>query len=305
MRHRGIDLNLVVALQALLEHRSVTRAALALNVTQSTMSGILNRLRDSFGDQLLVPVGRHMRLTPLAERLVGPSQTVMSHINALLETQPVFDPRTARCNIVIATSDYVVLTFLAEQLADIALEAPGLRFELVPPAVDWGNEIDAGHLDYVICPAHVSSTDHPSALLFEDSYTVVAWSDNRLVQVANDLSLQQYQSLGHVAFRPAIGTPWFEQWYSTEHGASRRIEVLAGSFNLIPALVVGTDRIATVQTRLAQRAARTLPLRLLPLPMPVPPLSEMLQWSRHREEDPVHAWLRGRLLSRAGELPAL
>jgi DNA-binding transcriptional LysR family regulator len=302
MRHRGIDLNLVVALQALLEHRNVTRAALALNVTQSTMSGILNRLRDTFGDQLLVPVGRHMRLTPLAERLIRPSQTVMSQIDALLETQAVFDPATARCNIVIAASDYVVSAFLAELLAAIAIDAPGLRFELAPPAVDWGNEIDAGHLDYVICPEHVSSTDHPSALLFEDSYTVVAWSHNRRLHAMPDLSLAHYQSLGHIAFRPSIGNPWFEQWYATEHGASRRIEMLVGSFDLMPALVVGTDRVATVQTRLAQRASRSLPLRLMPMPMPVPPLIEVLQWSRHHQGDPVHAWLRARLLAGAGEI---
>lgn len=133
MRHRRIDLNLIVALQALLEHRNVTRAALALNVTQSTMSGILGRLRDCFGDQLLVQVGRHMRLTPLAESLTGPAQNVIGQIDALLDTQPDFDPVTARRKIVIATSDYVVAAFLGDLLCAIANEAPGLRFELAPP----------------------------------------------------------------------------------------------------------------------------------------------------------------------------
>lgn len=303
MRHRRIDLNLIVALQALLEHRSVTRAALALNVTQSTMSGILQRLRESFGDQLLVPVGRHMRLTPLAESLIGPSHTVMGHIDALLETQPVFDPATARCTIVIATSDYVVTTFLGPLLAAIAEAAPGLRFELLPPAADWGNEMDAGRLDYVICPAHLSSSEHPSALLFEDSYTVVAWTGNRVLADASTLPLAQYQSLGHIVFEPPMGRAWFEQWYLTAHGDTRRIEMQVSGFNLMPQLVVGTDRIATVQTRLAKHAATMLPVRLMPLPVRPPPLAEMLQWSRHRQGDPVHAWLRSRLLDGAGKPP--
>lgn len=301
MRHRRIDLNLIVALQALLEHRNVTRAALAMNVTQSTMSGILGRLRESFGDQLLVQVGRHMRLTPLAESLIGPSQNVIEHIDALLDTQPVFDPATARRNIVIATSDYVVTAFLGDLLSAIAEEAPGLRFELAPPVTDWGSEVDAGSIDYVIGPSHVSSLNHPSAVLFEDSYTIVAWSGNCLLGEGSTMPLAQFESLGHVVFH-AAGRPWFEQWYFTEYGNSRRIEMLVSGFNQIPPLVVGTNRIATVQTRLAVRAAEYLPLRLLQLPMRVPPLVEVLQWSRHRQSDPVHSWLRGRLQAGAGRL---
>ena len=301
MRHRRIDLNLIVALQALLEHRNVTRAALALNITQSTMSGILQRLRESFNDQLLVPVGRHMRLTPLAESLIGPSQAVLGQVDALMDTQPVFDPATARCTIVLATSDYVVSTFLGPLLADVAQAAPGLRFELVPPAADWGNEMNTGRLDYVICPAHLSSTEHPSALLFEDSYTVVAWTGNRQLAGASTLSMAQYQSLGHVAFEPAMGRTWFEQWYLTAHGDSRRVEMRVSGFNLMPQLVVGTERIATVPTRLAKHAAATLPIRLMQLPMRPPSLTEVLQWSRHRQGDPVHAWLRAKLLAGAGE----
>ncbi|WP_338759535.1 LysR family transcriptional regulator [Massilia sp. METH4] len=305
MRHRQLDLNLLIPLQALLEHRSVTRAALAVNVSQSTMSGILQRLRDSLGDPLLVQVGRHMRLTPLAESLIGPSQHVLDDIDSLLETQAVFDPATVRSRIVIATSDYVVSDFLGDLLARIAQEAPRLRFVLAPPVADWGNEMDAGRVDYVICPAHVSSSEHPSTVLFEDTYTVVAWAENRPTRGIERLSLERYQSLGHVIFHTAVGRPWFEQWYTTEYGESRRIEMLVSGFNMMPALVIGTDRIATVQTRLARRAAAVMPLKLMALPIAVPPLVEVVQWSRHREADPVHKWVLARLLAGASELAAV
>jgi len=300
MRHRRIDLNLIVALQVLLEERNVTRAALALNVTQSTMSGILGRLRESFGDPLLTQVGRHMQLTPLAESLIGPSQEVMTRVDALLATQPVFEPATARRKIAIATSDYVVAAFLGDVLCAISREAPGLCFELHPPVSSWADEVNAGRLDFVICPAHISSADHPSAVLFEDGYTVVAWRDSPAIDGWTSLTLGQYQSLGHVIYHVPTGRPWFEQWYLTEYGDSRRIEMQVSGFNLMPSLVVGTDRIATLQTRLARRAAETLPLRLFELPMRVPPLTEVLQWSRHRQADPVHTWLRSRLLMQGG-----
>jgi DNA-binding transcriptional LysR family regulator len=304
MRHRRFDLNLVIALQALLEQRSVTRAALSLNISQPTMSGILQRLRDSFNDPLLVQVGRHMRLTPLAETLIGPSQRVLEDINTLLDTQAVFDPTSARSKIVIAASDYVVSDFLNELLRDIALEAPGLRFVLTSPRADWGNEMDAGRVDYVVGPAHLTSSEHPSTVLFQDTYTVVAWSENPILSGLETLSLEQYRSLGHVAFHTDIGRPWFEQWYLTEHGDSRRIEMVVSAFNLMPALVIGTNRVATVQTRLARRAAATLPLKLMAMPVAVPSLVEVLQWSSHRQSDPVHIWLRSRLLARASSLAA-
>lgn len=297
MRHRKIDLNLIVALQVLLEARNVTRAALALHVSQSTMSGILNRLRESFDDPLLVPMGRHMRLTPLAESLMGPAQQAMAQVDALLDTQPVFDPATARRTVVMAASDYAVSTVLGDVLRSIAHEAPGLHFELVPPTPAWSSEVDAGRLDYAICPAHLSSTHHPSAVLFEDDYTVMAWRGNTALQGPQALTLAAYQSLGHVIYHAPNSRPWFEQWYLTEHGDSRRIEMQVSGFNLIPALLVGTERIATVPTRLARRAAETLPLRLLPLPMRVPPLTEVLQWSRHHQVGALHTWLRGRLLA--------
>lgn len=151
----------------------------------------------------------------------------------------------------------------------------------------------------------MASAEHPSAILFEDSYTVVAWEGNRHVCESATLSLARYQSLGHIVYHAPAGRPWFEQWYLTEYGNTRRLEMLVNGFNQIPALVVGTDRIATVQTRLAQRVAQYLPLRLLQLPMRVPPLVEVIQWSRHRQSDPVHSWLRGRLQAVAGALGPL
>lgn len=268
MRYRRIDLNLVAALDVLLTERNISRAAEVLNLSQSTVSGILARLREYFGDPLLVPVGRTLQRTPLAESLCGPARRAMTQIDALIDTQPSFDPATASLTVRIAASDYVVATFLSDALQHIARLAPGL-----------------------------AAPDQPSATLFEDGYTVLAWTGNR--RLGDTFTFDDYRALGHVVFHSASasgGMPWFEQWYRNHHGDTRRIEVRAAAFSLLGPLVVGTDRLATVQTRLAQRMAQALPLRCLPLPMEAPKLTEVLQWQQHRQDDPALAWVRGQLL---------
>lgn len=302
MRYRRIDLNLLAALDLLLNERNVTRAAAALNVSQSTMSGILARLREVFDDELLVPVGRQLQLTPLAESLRVPTQDAMLRIDSLLATKPQFDAATATRHFVIAASDYVLSAFLMDTVPVIAREAPGLSFDFVPIGTPGTAGLESGEVDFVVGPANMVNTEHPHRVLFDDGYKVVAWAHNRLL--GETLDLATYQRLGHVLFRTGkVGQPWFEQWYLNEHGDSRRVEVRVHSFSLMPQMVVGTDRIATVQSRLAQRYAQALPLRLYPLPMAAPKLTEVLQWNRLHDQDPGNRWLRERMEELARLLP--
>src|SRR5215207_203605 len=95
MRFNRLDLNLLVALDALLSEKSITRASRRLNLSQSATSGVLARLRDYFKDELLVPVGRNLILTPLAVSLVDPVRDVLLQIQRTIEIKPEFDPATA------------------------------------------------------------------------------------------------------------------------------------------------------------------------------------------------------------------
>jgi len=301
MRYRRIDLNLLAALDLLLNERNVTRAAAALNVSQSTMSGILARLREVFDDELLVPVGRQLQLTPLGESLLAPTQDAMLRIDSLLATKPQFDAATAIRHFVIAASDYVLTAFLTDALQVIAHEAPGLSFDFVPVGPPGTAGLESGEVDFVVVPANLINTEHPRSVLFDDGYKVIAWTHNRLLGDALDLAA--YQRLGHVLFRTGkVGRPWFDQWHLNEYGDCRRVEVRVHSFSLMPQMVVGTDRIATVQSRLAQHYEQTLPLRLYPLPMVAPKLTEVLQWNRLQDADPGNRWLRERMVQLAQSL---
>jgi LysR family nod box-dependent transcriptional activator len=143
--------------------------------------------------------------------------------------------------------------------------------------------------------------EHPHAILFEDTYTVIAWAGSSVV--GDTTTLDEYTALGHVIFgSEARGTPWLERWFNRHYGDARRVEVMAHNFTMLPHLVVGTDRIATVQTRLARLYERGLPLKLIPPPIELPKLTEVLQWNIHRDMDPAGRWLRSKLMDQAKKL---
>jgi LysR family transcriptional regulator, nod-box dependent transcriptional activator len=303
MRYRRLDLNLLVALDVLLTEKSVTRAAAKLHVTQPAMSGSLARLRDYFGDPLIVQVGRQMELTPLAEALAGSVHDIMLRIDAAIATEPEFDPASSKRHYTIGASDYVIQVLMFDLIRSIAAQAPGLTFEFRPVTAHSWQDLAAGELDMVIGPEIDVLSEHPHAPLFEDSYVVVAWKDSTVLH--DDLSFDEYMGLGHVVFRSEQdGNPWLERWFLKQYGDSRRVEVIAHSFMLVAQAVIGTDRIATLQTRFAQRLARTMPLRLIESPLELPGLTEVLQWNSHRDAEPAHRWLRERIIETAQSLPA-
>lgn len=301
MRYQRVDLNLLVALDVLLAEQSVTRAAERMHMTQSAMSGVLARLREHFDDQLLVPVGRSMRLTPRAESLVQRVREIILRVDSTLGSQSEFDPGSSTRHFVVMASDYVSNMLMAEVLRRISCIAPSVSFDVRPTSALMSQELEQGRVDALVLPAHLALADHPQETLFDDSYKVIAWREHP--DVEGSISLKQYQSLGHVVYQNEQGAnPWFEQWYANQHGSTRRVEVVTHSFSLLPVFVVGTSRIATVQTRLAIQLQKSLPVQLLEPPMNAPRLTEVLQWHRYREDDPGIQWLRGQLVTTAGAL---
>ncbi|MDN8614444.1 LysR family transcriptional regulator [Variovorax ginsengisoli] len=304
MRSQRIDLNLLIALDALLSESNVTRAAERVHLTQSAMSGVLARLRDYFEDPLLVPMGRSMQLTPRAESLAEPVRKILLQVDATLGVKPEFEPATAERHFRVIASDYVTQVLLAEVLRRIAQMAPRLSFDVRPTHSGMAQDLDQGRADFLVTPAHLTLPEHPQAILFDDTYHVIACQQN--VDLRDGLTLEQYRSLGHVVYQAEQGdNPWFEQWYANQHGNTRRVEVVAHGFLLIPRFVVGTRRIATVQTRLAKQFVQSMPLALFEPPLETPRLTEVLQWHRYREDDPGVRWVREQIVALAEVMPAI
>ena len=306
MRYQKLDLNLLTALRALLAEKSVTRAGEVVHVTQSAMSGILGRLRDYFGDPLIVPVGRKMELTPLAERLVEPVNDVLLRIDATIATRPEFDPEVSHRRFSIIASDYLIHVLLADVLRRIHVESPGVSVEFRGPSELATAELEAGEVDFVVSPESLGTSEQSGAALFEDSYMILADIDNP--EVGDSISIEQYLGMRHVAFQNGVhGLPHFETWLANRYGEERTVDVVVNSFLLLPRLVVGTARIATMHTRLANQLANQvvgpLPLRLVRPEFEIPKLVEVLQWHKYRDMDPASIWLRTHIIEAARLLP--
>jgi len=293
----GLDLNLLVALDALFAERSVSRAGERLHLSQSATSGALARLREVFRDPLLVPVGRKMVLTPVAESLIDPVRDFLLHAEAILNNNPVFDPATSTRKFRLMMSDYVETILMAEALPRIEQAAPNIRFEFISNLEGGFDALERGEIDLSIAPSIRHSSANPSEPLFEDEFTCVAWSGNR--NLKDTISLEQYLGLGHIVVRfgkhQELTT--FDEWFMERFGYERRIEIVTTAFNLVPQLVVGTSRIAALHRRLAVYYQRYLPLKLLKPPFDIPPLEESMQWHKSRDRDPGTIWLRSTLKS--------
>jgi LysR family transcriptional regulator, nod-box dependent transcriptional activator len=292
MNLNGLDLNLLVTLDAIFAEKSVSRAGERLNLSQSATSGALARLRETFNDPLLVQVGRKMALTPLAEELVDPVREFLLQAEAILHMRPAFNAATSTRKFRLMMSDYVETVLMTEAVPRIQAVAPGITFEFISNGGGGLEVLERGEVDLAIAPRRHLSPNHPLEPLFDDEFTCLVWSGNTLV--GDHISSEQYFELGHVVVR--LGNwqqpPTLEEWYSENVDRKRRIEVVATAFNLVPQLLVGTTRVGTLHRRLSEFYARYLPLKLLPPPIEISRFQEWAQWHSSREGDPGIVWLR-------------
>jgi LysR family nod box-dependent transcriptional activator len=293
----GLDLNLLVALDALFAEKSVSRAGERLHLSQSATSGALARLREVFQDQLLVPVGRKMVMTPVAEALVNPVRDFLLQAEAILNNNPVFDPASSTRKFRLLMSDYVETVLMTEALPRMEQFAPGIRLEFVSNFEGGFEALDRGEIDLSIAPSLRLTSEHPSEPLFEDEFVCVIWSGNS--RVKSVISLDEYLAMGHIVVRfgKRQELTTFDEWFMERLGHERRIEVVTTAFNLVPQLLVGTSRIATLHRRLALFYQRYLPLKIMNPPFEIATLQESMQWHKSRNRDPGTVWLRSLLKS--------
>jgi DNA-binding transcriptional LysR family regulator len=290
------DLNLLLALDTLLDERSVTRASQRLHIGQSAASSALARLRQHFADDLLVQVGRDMKLTPLAQSLVEPVRDTLLRARATIARRAGFDPATASRCFALCASDYVTTVLLGDVVALLEQKAPGVRLDIRSPPRDIAQVFERGAIDLLVMPErYVASLPHPQARLFDDTQVCMVWREH--ASIGQSVGFEQYMELGHVAVRFGDErSVAFEEWFLPRYGRERRIECSVDNFTSLPSLVIGSQRVATIHRRLAVHFGTHLPLRFVAAPFEMPALVEMLAWPRHVDGDPAHAWLRGLVL---------
>jgi LysR family transcriptional regulator, nod-box dependent transcriptional activator len=292
MRFNRLDLNLLVALDALLTLKSVSLAAQKLNLSQSAMSNALARLREHFEDELLVPSGRTLHVTPRASLLQGAVRDILIRVDTTICAPLIFNPKESTRQFRIFLSDFTMITLMPHLMALCNDRAPRVTFDFLPQSNDPQKLLERDEADLLIIPNFYCDNEHPHEVLFSEEFRCVVWTKGAFAKVTNKMSLKAFQEAGHVVMKPPGSAPSFEGTIIEQNGIARRVEVQTFSFFGALSLVVGTDRIATVHRRLAEYGENVLPLKVLQHPVKFPSMQQAMQWQRFRTNDPGLIWLR-------------
>ncbi|WP_322044287.1 LysR family transcriptional regulator [Paraburkholderia sp. J67] len=297
MRLKGLDLNLLVVLDALLTERNVSRAALRIGLKQSAVSSALGRLREHFDDALLEWRNRQMTPTTLGYELQPVLRTLLQRADVISNANHAFVPGDAQQEFVVLCSDYVAQVFMPRVIARLMEDAPRVSLSmrpligLLPRSRNlMGDELERRGAHLAIAPKEFTSADQPSVDLFHETFTCIVARDNP--HVGERLSAKLYAALPHViaTFMDSAANT-VEGRRLDRAGIARKVEVIVPNFLLVPEFIVGTERIGTVPSRLAQAWARTMPLRIVPAPFAAIDVWETLQVSAAHAGDPAVVWL--------------
>ncbi|HLM06314.1 MAG TPA: LysR family transcriptional regulator, partial [Blastococcus sp.] len=277
MNIASLDLNLLVSLDALMQERSVTRAAARMGLSQPALSASLARLRRHFGDDLLTRVGNEYRLTPLAVQLRELSRLALTGVERVFDAQPAFDPASSTREFSLLISDYGVAVLGDTLAALLAEEAPNARLRFIansPSAVDRAEQVLLS-TDLLVLPhGFVSELSHRD--LYRDEWVCIVAADNEAV--GEELTVADLESLPWVVtfHGPTAATPAARQMRM--RGIELDVQVVTESFLTVPGLVAGSRRIALLQRRLVELLPLNLGIRALAPPVEVGQLVEAMWW---------------------------
>ena len=295
MKLSGIDANLLASLDALLQEKSVTRAAKRLGVGQPAVSHALARLREHFRDPLLVLKGRTYVLTPRAQQLAGVVANATRALGDVFEDPPSFVAATSTQRFVVACTDLLGTILVPELLHVIGREAAHVEFELRPLV---GRLADAA-LDEDVDLGVGVFEDVPPGLnqqpLYEDPAVCVVRASHQ--HVGKRLTLEAYTKLPHLDIAVTRdSTPDMRVDRALAAiGRRRRVAVRVPYFLLAPRVLERTDYVATMSARAGHILSRMAHLRVVQPPIELPSYRFSQVWRVDRNKDRAHAWLRQRV----------
>lgn len=291
----SFDLNLLLALDALLAESSVTRAADRLRVGQPAMSATLGRLRQVFNDPLLVRSGRSLVLTPFAQALREPVAAVIAQVDTIINLGSTFDPATDDRAFTIVASDYVALVLLRPLIERLQTTAPRVQIRVRPvDDSDVSTRLGRGEADLAVAPNEFlpPGADVRTERLFEDRFVCVVDAANPAPDAADLATFSRTPYLvSNQGVRPSLVEARLDAL-----GVSRNVEVVANSFVMAPFLLPGTRLVTVIQRRLAHLLMGDVStFRTFDPPVDLGPLVELMIWSPRQDADTGHQWLRAQI----------
>ncbi|MEI7709798.1 MAG: LysR family transcriptional regulator [Rhodospirillales bacterium] len=306
MNLAAIDLNLLVAFEALIGERNVTRAGQRLGLGQPAMSAALGRLRLTFKDELLVRVpGASMRPTDKAVALNHAVSDVLARVRQVFDSETSFDPARARAVYRIATSDHPATMVLPRFLEILRDKAPHVDVRIFAlDKRDAFDSVDRGEIDLLIGSFRNVPKRIRSRPLYTDGYLCVVRKDHPLLNADGTLSLDAYVAAPHVLVTLAADDRGIVDEVLAKQGLRRRVAATVSDFHLVPHIVARTDMIGHLPRRIADLLIIGGDLRVLPPPVALPPWNSELFWGGVSDAEPGAKWFREQLFAIGRDIEA-
>lgn len=293
---RTIDLNLLRALDAVLDERNLSRAAERLGVTQPAVSGMLTRLQESFGEPLFVRSQRGVQPTLRALNLAGPIKRILADVEVLLRP-PSFNPKTASFTITVAATDYALQAIVLPFVAKLRTLAPGIRLATRPIDNDRiTQQFDRGDLDLALMTPETAPPDLHARRMFDETYVCAMRADHP-DSGTDAISLDRFCALDHAlvslagdSFRGVTDNAL------AQIGRTRRVALSFHSFLALTEVLRTTDLVAVVPRRLVTSAS----LAFCDPPIAISGFTKLVVWHGRTHHDEGHRWARALLSETCG-----
>ncbi|WP_432381619.1 LysR family transcriptional regulator [Duganella sp. P38] len=305
MDFHGIDLNLLVAFDALASERNVTRAATRVGVSQPAMSAALSRLRTLLGDPLFLRSANGLLPTQRARDLAGPVAAALRQIESAMMSKPAFDPANAVLTFNLGLPDYPSFVLLPTLLSALEVQAPGVTLNV--HAVNGRDAaielLDSGVIDAAISvPAAEEDGRIKARPLLRDEFVTVLASDHPAARAG--LDLPAYLELQHVLVSPEGHLYGLVDRALAEQGLKRRLALTLPHMFAVPPIIAQTRMTSTILKRAALHAQASHQLAILPPPLALPEIVFDLMWHRRSDTHAAQSWLRDLLAAQAATVDA-
>lgn len=303
MDFHGLDLNLLVAFNALMNERNVTRAATQVGVSQPAMSAALSRLRKLFDDPLFLRSANGLVPTLRANDLAEPIAQALRQIESALIKKPQFLPENASLTFKLGLSDYPAFVLLPSLMKTMAEVAPCISLNVYAfnnrdDAVDL---LDAGVIDAAIgVPPTQTDARIRTRTVLSDEFVTIVSSDHPAAGQLMDI--RTYLDLHHVLVSPEGSLYGLVDQVLAQQGRKRKLALTLPQMFAVPAVVACTHMTATIMKRVALHSPAGRDLVLFPPPVALPEVVFDLMWHRRSDSHPAQLWFRELMATHAASL---
>jgi DNA-binding transcriptional LysR family regulator len=291
MELHEIDLNLLVVFNQLLAERRVSKVAENLGISQPAVSNSLAKLRRLFGDELFLRTAKGMEPTPFAEQLAEPVSHALAMIHGGLNQRTSFEPTTAQRSFTIGMTDIGEIYFLPQLIERLHRDAPGVVLSTVRnAAINLRDELESGKVDLAVGLLPQLKAGFYQRRLFTQSYVCLVRSGHRLDK--KRITLAEYARAEHLVVVSAGTGHGKVDELLQRSGVARTVRLAVPHYVSVGHILQGSDMVATVPERLADRLLQPFGLAKVPHPAKLPEVAINAFWHAKYHRSPANRWLR-------------